>query len=79
MIAEFVERNSRYSKIQARELYQEGKRFQWNDLIRKPLGEFLGRFFANKGYEDGIQVWHLVCSSIYVLAAIPLSLGNGRI
>ena len=54
-IAEFVERNSRYSKIQARELYQEGKRFQWNDLIRKPLGEFLGRFFANKGYEDGIH------------------------
>lgn len=54
-IAQFVERNSRYSKIQAEELFRDGVRFEWNDLFRKPLGEFLGRFFANKGYADGMH------------------------
>ena len=25
------------------------------DLITKPTGEFLGRFFANRGFEDGLH------------------------
>lgn len=54
-ISEFLERMSRYTKIQADELRKEGYRFEWSDLIKKPLGEFLGRFFANKGYQDGIH------------------------
>ncbi len=54
-VSQFVERNSRYSKIQAEELHKEGVRFEWSDLFRKPLGEFLGRFFANKGYADGMH------------------------
>lgn len=54
-IAQFVERNSRYSKIQAAELHKKGIKFEWMDLIRKSLGEFLGRFFANKGYQDGMH------------------------
>lgn len=54
-VGQFVERNSKYSKIQARELFDEGVRFNWTDIIKKPLGEFLGRYFANKGYEDGMH------------------------
>lgn len=54
-VAQFVERNSKYSAIQARELNHEEVEFKWQDLIKKPLGEFLGRYFANRGFEDGLQ------------------------
>lgn len=54
-ISQFIERNSRYSEIQARELFKDGYRFKWTDLISKPLSEFLGRYFANKGFEDGLH------------------------
>ena len=54
-LTEYIERMIRYTKIQAEELEQEGYHFDWKDLIQKPLGEFLGRFFANRGFEDGLH------------------------
>lgn len=54
-VSQYLERMIRYTKIQAGELKKDGYKFEWNDLIKKPLGEFLGRFFANKGYQDGIH------------------------
>ncbi len=54
-IFQFLERMIRYTKVQAEELRVEGYRFDWKDLIKKPLGEFLGRFFANRGFEDGLH------------------------
>ncbi len=54
-ISQFLNRMDRYTGIQAEELIKDGYDFKWIDLINKPLGEFLGRFFANKGYEDGLH------------------------
>jgi len=54
-ISQFLERMIRYTTIQADELVKEGYKFDWKDLIKKPLGEFLGRFFANRGFEDGLH------------------------
>lgn len=54
-IAQFLERMIRYTKVQAEELKKSGYKFDWKDLIKKPLGEFLGRFFANRGFEDGLH------------------------
>lgn len=54
-ISQFVLRMNRYSDIQAGELYKEGVRFSWTDLISKPLSEFLSRFFAHRGFEDGLH------------------------
>ncbi len=54
-IDQFLERMIRYSKIQSEELIEEGYKFDWKDLIKKPLAEFLSRFFANKGFEDGLH------------------------
>lgn len=54
-IAQFLERMTRYTKVQADELIEQGYKFDWKDLITKPLGEFLGRFFANRGFEDGVH------------------------
>lgn len=54
-VFEYLEKMIRYTKIQSEELYDSGYRFNWEDLIKKPLSEFLGRFFASKGYRDGVH------------------------
>ncbi len=54
-IPQFLERMQRYAKIQADELSEEGYKFNWQDLIKKPLSEFLSRFFANRGFKDGLH------------------------
>ena len=54
-VTQFIERMNRYSGIQAKELAENGIKFDWKDLISKPLGEFLSRFFANYGYKDGLH------------------------
>lgn len=54
-IGQFIERMNRYSGIQAKELRDAGVEFAWSDLIAKPLNEFLTRFFAKRGFEDGLH------------------------
>ncbi len=54
-VSQFIERLNRYTTIQANELVEAGYMFQWSDLITKPLSEFMGRFFANRGFEDGLH------------------------
>ena len=54
-VTQFVERLNRYTKIQSKELVKEGYTFSWIDLLTKPTGEFLSRFFANRGFEDGLH------------------------
>ena len=54
-IGGYLERMSRYSEIQSEELMKNGYVFVWHDLIKKPMGEFLSRFFAGEGYKDGIH------------------------
>ncbi len=54
-ISQFIERMNRYTDIQAQELAKSGYKFCWEDLINKSLGEFLSRYFANRGFEDGLH------------------------
>lgn len=54
-VSQFLERMIRYTKIQAAELKKDGYIFDIKDLIKKPLSEFLSRFFANRGFEDGLH------------------------
>lgn len=54
-VSQFIQRMDRYTTIQAEELKKEGEKFNWQDLFEKPLNEFLSRFFANKGYKDGLH------------------------
>lgn len=54
-VFQFLGRMIRYTKAQAEELKKEGYKFDWKDLIKKPLSEFLSRFFANRGFEDGLH------------------------
>lgn len=54
-IGQFIERMNRYTTIEADELEKQKVKFEWKYLIEKPLSEFLSRFFANKGYQDGLH------------------------
>ncbi len=54
-VSQFIDRLNRYSTIQAKELKQSGTEFKWTDLLTKPIEEFLGRFFANRGFDDGLH------------------------
>lgn len=54
-ISQFVERMNRYTTIEAEQLGKGGYKFELKDLFEKPLNEFVSRFFANKGYLDGIH------------------------
>jgi len=54
-ISQFLERLDRYTREQVKELSSKGYQFAWQDLIRKPISEFLGRFFVGEGYKDGVH------------------------
>jgi glycosyltransferase involved in cell wall biosynthesis len=54
-VSQFILRLNRYTDVQAKNLKDEGLDFQWTDLVQKPLGEFLSRYFAHRGFEDGLH------------------------
>lgn len=53
-ISQYLQRLDRYTDIQAQELKEDHK-FKWQDLLLGPFNEFLSRFFARRGFEDGIH------------------------
>lgn len=54
-ISQFIIRLDRYTTAQAESLKSEGYCFKWTDIVEKPLAEFLSRYFAHRGFEDGIH------------------------
>lgn len=54
-ISQYLERMNRYTRIQAQELIKSGYKFNWSDILRKPVGEFLSRFFVGESYKDGLH------------------------
>lgn len=53
-VSEWVQRMDRYTTVQAKELISQNYQFDWRDCIRKPLSEFLTRFFVWEGWKDGL-------------------------
>lgn len=54
-MSQFIDRMNRYTTIEAQQLKDQGYMFEWTDLIEKPFNEFLSRFFANRGYQEGLH------------------------
>ena len=54
-IDQYLERAIRYSKTQSKELISQGYVLDVKDVVFKPIGEFLSRFFAGEGYKDGFH------------------------
>ncbi len=60
-IEQYIDRMNRYTSVQAREKYLEGTDFNWHDLLKKPTAEFISRYFAGKGYKDGVHGLAVAC------------------
>ncbi len=76
---QFLSRSARYSEIQAEELIKEKKyKLSSSDLLLKPVGEFLSRFFVGEGYKDGIHGLALAILQSYATALIYLKVWEKR-
>ena len=54
-ISQYLEKMFRYTTLEAENQLANGYEFAWSDLIKKPLSEFLRRFFAEEGFKDGVH------------------------
>jgi len=54
-IMQYLEKNVRYAKVEAQEIVAAETDFTVVDATRKATSEFISRFFADKGYKDGIH------------------------
>jgi len=54
-IEQYIDRMNRYSTKYAKTRHNDGYKFKSADLIKKPMDEFLSRYFFGKGYKDGIH------------------------
>jgi len=54
-ISNYFEKILRYTDAQRDNLLNAGYVFSWKDLVKKPLAEFLSRYFASEGYKDGVH------------------------
>ena len=50
---QFIDRQNRYSEIEASQRFEQGERFSWWKFFWNPAREFLVRFIKNQGYLDG--------------------------
>lgn len=54
-ISQFLTKTILYTENEAMQMIQAGYIFAWQDALRLPVKEFLSRFFARKGYKDGLH------------------------
>ncbi len=54
-VEQYIDRLNRYTSVHAANKKKEGYSFVWSDLLTKPAGEFLGRYFQAEGYKDGVH------------------------
>ncbi len=54
-IMQYLEKNVRYARVEAQEIIDANKEYSVLDATRKATSEFISRFFADKGYKDGMH------------------------
>lgn len=52
-LSQFMERQNRYSTIEAEQRFKQGERFSPRNFIWRPIREFLVRFIKHAGFLDG--------------------------
>lgn len=67
-ISDFLNRQNRYSGIEAESLFASGVRFSWVEFFWKPIREFLVRILKHAGFLDGFYGFALtILMMIYQL------------
>lgn len=70
-IDEFISRQSRYSSIEAQNLFDLGEKFSWMNFFWRPTREFLVRYIKHLGFLDGFYGFALTfLMMIYQLAVM---------
>lgn len=59
-VKEFLDRQNRYSTIEAQNRFDNGERFSWWRFVWLPKREFLSRYIKHQGYLDGFLGFALV-------------------
>lgn len=54
-IDQFLEKMTRYTTAQSVNRVNEGYKFNFANLIKRPVGEFVSRYFQEEGYKDGVH------------------------
>ena len=49
---QFIDRQNRYSEVEAEQKFQDGERFSWTKFFWWPTREFLARFIKHAGFLD---------------------------
>lgn len=52
-LSQFLDRQNRYSQIDAQQRYELGDRFSWKSFFWMPTREFLVRYIKHQGFLDG--------------------------
>ncbi len=54
-VSQFLQKLDRYTSVTANERIIAKESFSWHKLFSAPFQEFLSRYFARKGYKDGLH------------------------
>lgn len=54
-LEDYIAKMNNYTTQHARIKIDEGYKFSWKDIVVKPTGEFLSRYFYGQGYKDGLH------------------------
>lgn len=54
-IDQYIERLNRYTTHQCELLLKGGYDFDWRDIVKEPIREFVSRYFQGEGYKDGLH------------------------
>lgn len=70
-VREFLDRQNRYSEIEASNLYDSGKRFSWLMFFWRPIREFSVRYIKHAGFLDGFYGFALtILMMIYQMQVV---------
>lgn len=59
-IKQFMDRQNRYSDIEAQNLFDLGERFSWSNFLWRPTREFIVRYLRHLGFLDGFYGFALI-------------------
>jgi (heptosyl)LPS beta-1,4-glucosyltransferase len=54
-IDQYIDRLNRYTTHQCDLLLKGGYEFDWKDVVKEPVREFVSRYFQGEGYKDGLH------------------------
>ncbi len=64
-IADQIDTINRYSATAAQDMFSEGRRFHFHDLILRPPIRFIKEYFFKRGCLDGMPGLVIACSTMY--------------